>query len=132
LFHGTHIPLRSWFLVLALMLNAKKPASAYQISRDLGMRRPTVWSMMQRVRSAIATDHSQRQLLFDLIGIDSGPVDSGNDEESEGERGLKVSGDISRSIPIDEVRGLTSVESHNAIPASRGVGDLEPLARAVT
>ena len=29
LFHGTHIPLRDWFLVLALMLDAKKSLSAY-------------------------------------------------------------------------------------------------------
>src|SRR5690348_5154386 len=28
LFHGTHVPLRDWFLVLAVMLNSKKPASA--------------------------------------------------------------------------------------------------------
>lgn len=34
LVHGTHIPLRDWFLVLALMLGAKKSASAYQIARD--------------------------------------------------------------------------------------------------
>src|SRR5207245_3022208 len=46
IFHGTHIPLRDWFLLLALMLNAKKSASACQIARDLGVRRPTVWSMM--------------------------------------------------------------------------------------
>ena len=56
LFHGTHISLRNWFLVLALMLNARKSASSYQIARDLGMRRPTVWSMMHRVRTAMAAD----------------------------------------------------------------------------
>jgi len=56
IFHGTHIPLAKWFLVLALMLNAKKSASAYQIARDLGMRRPTVWSMMHRIRVAMDTD----------------------------------------------------------------------------
>src|ERR1700759_3811811 len=37
LFHGTHIPLRNWFLGLAWMLNAKKSANAYQIARDLDM-----------------------------------------------------------------------------------------------
>src|SRR5262245_22843064 len=35
IFHGTHIPLRQWFLCLALMHNAKKSLSAYQIARDL-------------------------------------------------------------------------------------------------
>jgi len=28
LFHGTHVPMKNWFLVLALMLNAKKSVSA--------------------------------------------------------------------------------------------------------
>lgn len=70
LFHGTHIPLRNWFLVLALMLNAKKSASAYQIARDLGMRRPTVWSMIQRVRTAMAADPEQERLLHGIVEAD--------------------------------------------------------------
>ena len=70
LFHGTHIPLRNWFLVLALMLNAKKSASAYQIARDLGMRRPTVWSMMHRIRTAMAADEEQDRLLHGIVEAD--------------------------------------------------------------
>jgi transposase-like protein len=70
LFHGTHIPLRNWFLVLALMLDAKKSASAYQISRDLGIRRATVWSMMQRVRMARAADPDQEKLLHGIVEAD--------------------------------------------------------------
>lgn len=70
IFHGTHVPLKNWFLVLALMLNAKKSASAYQIARDLGMRRPTVWSMMHRVRKAMAADPAQRALLHGVVEMD--------------------------------------------------------------
>jgi hypothetical protein len=70
LFHGTHVPLRNWFLVLALMLNAKKSASAYQIARDLGMRRPTVWSMMHRIRTAMAADQEQSDLLHGIVEAD--------------------------------------------------------------
>jgi len=70
IFHGTHVPLKNWFLVLALMLNAKKSASAYQIARDLGMRRPTVWSMMHRVRTAMAEDPSQKALLHGVVEMD--------------------------------------------------------------
>lgn len=70
LFHGTHIPLRNWFLTLALMLNAKKSASAYQISRDLGIRRATVWSMMHRIRTAMATDPEQDKLLHGIVEAD--------------------------------------------------------------
>lgn len=70
LFHGTHVPLRDWFLLLALMLNAKKSASAYQIARDLGKRRATVWSMMQRVRTAMAADPEQERLLYGIVEAD--------------------------------------------------------------
>jgi transposase-like protein len=70
IFHGTHVPLRNWFLCIALMLNAKKSASAYQIARDLGMRRPTVWSMMHRVRVAMANDPQQAKLLHGIVEAD--------------------------------------------------------------
>lgn len=70
LFHGTHMPLRTWFLVLALMLNAKKSASSYQIARDVGVRRPTVWSMMQRIRTAMAADPEQAKLLHGIVEAD--------------------------------------------------------------
>jgi len=70
IFHGTHVSLRNWFLLLELMLNAKKSASACQIARDLGMRRPTVWSMMHRVRMAIANDQAQADLLYGIVEAD--------------------------------------------------------------
>jgi transposase-like protein len=70
IFHGTHVPLRTWFLLLALMLNAKKSASACQIARDLGMRRPTVWSMMHRARVAMANDAAQADLLHGIVEAD--------------------------------------------------------------
>lgn len=70
IFHRTHVPLKNWFLVLALMLNAKKSASAYQIARDLGMRRATIWSMMHRVRVAMASDADQGALLHGIVEAD--------------------------------------------------------------
>jgi transposase-like protein len=70
IFHGTHISLRNWFLILALMLNAKKSASAYQIARDLGMRRATVWSIMHRIRAVMAGDENQADLLHGIVEAD--------------------------------------------------------------
>jgi transposase-like protein len=70
IFHGTHMPLRKWFMVLALMLNAKKSASAYQISRDLGIRRATVWSMMHRIRVSMSADEAQATLLHGIVEAD--------------------------------------------------------------
>lgn len=70
IFHRTHVPLQKWFILLALMLNAKKSASACQIARDIGMRRPTVWSMMHRVRVAMDRDQRQGRLLHGLVEAD--------------------------------------------------------------
>lgn len=70
IFHGTHVSLRNWFLLLALMLNAKKSASACQIARDLGIRRATVWSIMHRVRVAMNDDNSQFKLLHGIVEAD--------------------------------------------------------------
>ena len=83
IFHGTHISLKNWFLVLGLMHNAKKSASAYRIARDLGMRRATVWSMMHRIRKAIADDMAQAELLYGIVEADEtyigGKPRKGND-----------------------------------------------------
>lgn len=93
IFHGTHVSLRNWFLVLCLMLNAKKSASACQIARDLGMRRPTVWSMMHKIRAAMDGDVQQGRLLFGIVEADEtyvgGKPRKGNkrDDDTPSKRG---------------------------------------------
>jgi transposase-like protein len=67
IFHNSHIPLQKWFIIISLMLNAKKGISAYQIARDLKMRRPTVWSIMHRIRKAMEKDG---ELLKGIVEID--------------------------------------------------------------
>lgn len=71
LFHNTHVDLQRWFLLISLMLNAKKGLSAAQAARDLEMRRPTVWSMMHRIREALVDDV---QLLAGLVETDEAYV----------------------------------------------------------
>lgn len=53
------------------MLNAKNGLSAMQAARDLEMRRPTVWSMMHRIRGAMADDG---KLLTGLVEMDEAYV----------------------------------------------------------
>lgn len=69
IFHNTHVDLQRWFLLIALMLSAKKGLSAMQAARDLEMRRPTVWSMMHRIRKALADDG---ELLAGIVEMDGG------------------------------------------------------------
>lgn len=67
IFHQTHVDLQRWFLLIALMMNAKKGLSAMQAARDLEMRRPTVWSMMHRIRKAMDDDG---ELLRGVVEMD--------------------------------------------------------------
>lgn len=67
IFQNTHVDLQRWFLLIALMLSAKKGLSAMQAARDLEMRRPTVWSMMHRVRKAMDDDG---KLLRGIVEMD--------------------------------------------------------------
>lgn len=72
IFHGTHVPLQKWFLLISFMQNAKKGLSACQAARDIEMNRPTVWSMMRRIRKAMGNDNS---LLSGIIEMDETYVD---------------------------------------------------------
>lgn len=87
IFHGTHMPLRDWFLVLALMLNAKKSASSHQIARDIGRRQATVWSMMHRIRVAMEKDQFHSELLHGIVEADEtyvgGKPRKGNKREDD-------------------------------------------------
>ncbi len=53
-FHGTKIPLQKWFVAIALMLNAKKGLSSYQLQRDLELNQKTAWFILCRIRAEMA------------------------------------------------------------------------------
>ena len=53
-FHGTKIPLQKWFMAVALIMNAKKSLSSYQLSRDLDLKQKAAWYLITRIRAEIA------------------------------------------------------------------------------
>ncbi|MDE2845228.1 MAG: IS1595 family transposase [Gemmatimonadota bacterium] len=65
---GTHMPLQKWFLAIALVVNAKKSLSSYQLARDLELTQPTAWYMQQRIRAAMTSD--QAPMLAGIIEAD--------------------------------------------------------------
>lgn len=67
IFHNSHVDLQRWFLLISLMFSAKKRLSAMQAARDLEMRRATVWSMMNRIRTAMQDDGA---LLSGLVEME--------------------------------------------------------------
>lgn len=52
-------------MVFNYVINARKNFSSSQIARDLGMRQPTVWLMMIRIRKVIKG--SQAELLSGIV-----------------------------------------------------------------
>ncbi len=90
IFHHTAVPLQKWFLLISLMLNAKKGLSACQAARDIELRRPTVWCMMHRIRNGMKDN---ADLLSGIVEMDETYVggkprkenkkdDDGNDKPS--------------------------------------------------
>ncbi|MYG06896.1 IS1595 family transposase [Candidatus Poribacteria bacterium] len=69
LFHGTKIPLQKWFLAIALIVNAKKSISSYQLQRDLGLNQKTAWFMQVRIRAEMA-DKAGSTLLKGIVEAD--------------------------------------------------------------
>lgn len=65
---GTHIPLQKWFVAIALIVNAKKSLSSYQLGRDLELNQKSAWYMQQRIRAAMASD--QAPMLTGIVEAD--------------------------------------------------------------
>jgi transposase-like protein len=58
IFHGSHIPLRTWFLAITIVMDAKKGMSAKQLQEHLGIGSyRTAWYMVHRIRKAMAEEH---------------------------------------------------------------------------
>ena len=68
IFHGTQIPLQKWFLLVAIMLNARMGVSSHQLARDCGLNQKTAWRMAMQVRKAMADE--QGALLKGIVEID--------------------------------------------------------------
>lgn len=67
IFHDTHLPLRTWFLAMALICDAKKGMSACQLQRHLpGSRKGTkmsyrtAWYLCHRIRKAMEENDAEK------------------------------------------------------------------------
>lgn len=58
---GTHVPSQKWFPAIALVVNAKKSLSNYELAGNLELTQPTAWYIQQRIRAAMASDQAPMQ-----------------------------------------------------------------------
>jgi ISXO2-like transposase domain/Transposase zinc-ribbon domain len=72
LMEKTHIPLRTWFIVIHLMTSTKKAFSALEIKKQTGLKYyEPIWYMMQKIRIAMGKRDAKYRLQGD-IEIDEG------------------------------------------------------------
>ena len=127
IFHRTHVDLQRWFLLLSLMLNAKKGLSAAQAARDLDMRHATVWSMMHRIREALVDDG---ELLSGLVEMDETYVGgkrrkaNRRDDDEPGPRGT-----VGKSTIVGAVERGGRVKAKSSPKSEMTAADLEAAAR---
>lgn len=62
IFQKTKIDLQKWFLAIAIIMNAKKSLSSYQLGRDLEMNQKSAWRMMQCIRAQMMSKQQNIQL----------------------------------------------------------------------
>lgn len=68
-FQGRHLPLRTWFQALWLVVSQKNGVSALGLARALGIKREkTGWSLLQRIRGAMI--RIGRERLSGLVEVD--------------------------------------------------------------
>jgi transposase-like protein len=53
IFNDSHLPLRKWFMAVALITDAKKGMSAKQLQRHLKVNYRTAWHLAHRIREAM-------------------------------------------------------------------------------
>ena len=69
LFTDSHLPVRTWFLAVALIANAKKGLSAKQMERDLGVSYRTAWYLNHRIREAM--QEGQLNMFAGTVELDT-------------------------------------------------------------
>ena len=133
IFHGSHIPLRTWFMAITIVMDAKKGMSARQLKEhlDIGSYR-TAWYMVHRIRKAMQEDSGG--FLSGTVEVDETYV--GGKKRGLGQKEIKkskqiVMGAIERGgklrlrhvpdVKIETVRGF--INEHVAVDVARIMTD---------
>jgi transposase-like protein len=64
-FHRSKVPLPKWFFAIFLNSHSKRGISALELSKQIGVHRETAWTMLHKLRQAMA----DRDRLYTLDGI---------------------------------------------------------------
>lgn len=73
LFHKTRTPLLIWFWMIYLLAQDKAGTCALKISKDLGMHYDTVWTLLHKIRQAMAK-RDERLTLAGFLELDEAVI----------------------------------------------------------
>ena len=94
--HGSHLPLRKWFLAIYLMCESRKGMSANQLKRTLGVAYKTAWYLCHRIREAMGNDPLSGPTLVGVVEVDETMVGGKSRGESWRDNKHWVAGAIER------------------------------------
>jgi transposase-like protein len=67
LFHGTHVDLRRWYLLIALVMESRKLPRVHTLADQIGVNKNTVTRMVKQIRSAVTEDFSLLTRITDEV-----------------------------------------------------------------
>ena len=112
--HDSKLPIRIWYLCMAFMSMSKKPMSAHEMRRQLGLKRyEPVWAMMRKIRHAMG-QRDQRYGLNDMVELDEGFFPQALNNKTKLKRGkgsqkMRNVAVMAESIPLEDLQtGRTS------------------------
>ena len=94
--HGSHLPLRKWFLAIYLMCESKKGMSANQLKRTLGVAYKTAWFLCHRIREAMSNNPFSGPTLVGVVEVDETMVGGKSKGENWRDNKHWVAGAIER------------------------------------
>ena len=66
IFENTHLPLTKWFLIISLMLDAKKGIAAKQLMRNVEVGYQTAWFAAMKIRCAMINNCNSLQHIVEM------------------------------------------------------------------
>ena len=143
IFHDTKLPLRKWFIAVALMVEVKKGMSANQMKRTIGVSYKTAWYLCHRIRAAMA--EATPEPLTGTVEVDETYVGGKVRGKGHGYKGnktivagavqrggdvvLQVVGNNSRQTLHDFIRNSTDPRVRRIMtdewPAYKGIADYD-------
>jgi hypothetical protein len=88
IFHGTKLPLVTWFQAIYHLSQSKGGISSIELGRRLGVRQPTAWLIKHKLMQAMATREAAKPKLAGRVEIDDAYLGG----ERSGRRGRGAAG----------------------------------------